>query len=44
MNSSSTSTDGFVYEVHAYLDRATQQFRETRALISDLQQKHRSEL
>lgn len=38
----SASTDGYVDEVHSYLDRATQQFREARALFADLQQQYQS--
>jgi len=40
----SASTDGYVDEVHSYLDRATQQFREARLLFSDLQKQYQSEL
>ena len=34
----SASTDGYVDEVRSYLERATQQFREARALFAELQQ------
>lgn len=37
----SASTDGYVDEVRNYLERATQQFREARALFADLQQQYR---
>jgi hypothetical protein len=36
----SASTDGYVDEVHNYLDRATRQFREARALFAGLRQQH----
>jgi len=36
----SASTDGYVDEVYNYLDRATRQFREARALFAELQQQH----
>ena len=36
----SASTDGYVDEVRNYLDRATQQFREARALFAELQQQY----
>lgn len=36
----SASTDGYVDEVRNYLDRATRQFREARALFAELQQQH----
>jgi len=38
----SASTDGYVDEVHNYLDRATQQIREARALFVELQQQYNS--
>jgi hypothetical protein len=38
----SASTDGYVDEVHCYLDRATQQFREARALFTELQQQYQT--
>ncbi len=38
------STDGYVDEVRGYLDRATQQFREARALFAELQQQYQSTL
>ncbi len=38
----SASTDGYVDEVRNYLDRATQQFREARALFAELQQQYQS--
>ncbi len=38
----SASTDGYVDEVRSYLNRATQQFREAKALFADLQQQHQS--
>ena len=40
----SASTDGYVDEVHSYLDRATQQIREARTLFSRLQQQYQAEL
>ena len=40
----SASTDGYVDEVHSYLDRATQQFREARELFSKLQQQYKTAL
>ena len=40
----SASTDGYVDEVHSYLDRATQQFREARALFTELQQQYKTAL
>ena len=39
----SASTDGYVDEVHNYLDRATQQIREARVLFVKLQQQYKSE-
>ena len=39
----SASTDGYVDEVHSYLERATQQFREARSLFAGLQQRHHSD-
>jgi len=36
----SASTDGYVDEVHNYLERATQQFREARSLFAELQQQY----
>jgi len=39
----SASTDGYVDEVHNYLDRATQQIREARVLFVELQQQYKSE-
>ena len=36
----SASTDGYVDEVHNYLDRATRQFREARALFTEMQRNH----
>lgn len=38
----SASTDGYVDEVHSYLERATQQIREARNLFVKLQKKHQS--
>jgi hypothetical protein len=38
----SASTDGYVDEVHSYLERATQQIREARVLFAKLQQQYRS--
>jgi len=40
----SASTDGYVDEVRSYLDRATQQFREAKALFTKLQQQYQLEL
>jgi len=40
----SASTDGYVDEVHSYLDRATQQFREARELFNELQQQYKTAL
>jgi hypothetical protein len=40
----SASTDGYVDEVHNYLDRATQQFREARVLFVELQRQYQSAL
>ena len=40
----SASTDGYVEEVHSYLERATQQFREARSLFAELQQQYQSTL
>ena len=40
----SASTDGYVDEVHDYLERATRQFREARMLFAELQQKYHSTL
>jgi len=40
----SASTDGYVDEVRNYLERATQQFREARALFSKLQQQYPASL
>ncbi len=40
----SASTDGYVDEVRRYIERATQQFREARALFARLQQQHGSTL
>lgn len=40
----SASTDGYVDEVRNYLERATQQFRDARALFSKLQQQYRTTL
>jgi hypothetical protein len=39
----SASTDGYVDEVHSYLDRATRQIREARVLFVELQQQYKSE-
>ena len=39
----SASTDGYVDEVHSYLERATQQFREARSLFAELQQRYQSD-
>jgi len=36
----SASTDGYIDEVRSYLDRATHQFREARALFAKLQQQY----
>jgi hypothetical protein len=36
----SASTDGYVDEVHSYLERATRQFREARVLYTGLQQQY----
>jgi hypothetical protein len=38
------SIDGYVDKVRGYLDRATQQFREARALFAELQQQYQSTL
>lgn len=38
----SASTDGYVDEVCAYLERATQQFREVRVLFAELRQQYQS--
>jgi energy-coupling factor transporter transmembrane protein EcfT len=38
----SASTDGYVDEVHSYLDRATRQFREASLLFAQLQQKYQA--
>jgi len=38
------STDGYVDEIHSYLDRATQQFREAWALFTELQQQYKTAL
>ncbi len=38
----SASTDGYVDEVHAYIERATNQFREARALYEELQNLYHS--
>jgi hypothetical protein len=38
----SASTDGYVDEVRNYLNRATEQFREARALFAELQQQYQS--
>ena len=40
----SASTDGYVDEVHSYLDRATMQFREARVLFTELQQQYKMAL
>jgi len=40
----SASTDGYVDEVHSYLDRATMQFREGRVLFTELQQQYKMAL
>ena len=40
----SASTDGYVDEVHSYLERATQQFREACSLFAELQQRYQSDL
>ena len=40
----SASTDGYVDEVRNYLERATQQFREARALFAKLQQQYQPEI
>jgi len=40
----SASTDGYVDEVRNYLNRATEQFREARALFAELQQQYQSAL
>ncbi len=40
----SASTDGYVDEVHSYLDRATRQFREALALFTELQQQYQTAL
>jgi hypothetical protein len=39
----SASTDGYVDEARNYLNRATEQFIEARALFAELQQQYRSE-
>ena len=38
----SASTDGYIDEVRSYLERATQQFGEARALFEELQQQYQS--
>ena len=38
----SASTDGYVDEVHSYLERATKQFREARVLYAGLQKQYQS--
>ena len=40
----SASTDGYVDEVHSYLERATQQFREAWLLYAGLQQQYQSDV
>jgi hypothetical protein len=40
----SASTDGYVDEVRSYLERATQQFREAKALFASLQLQYQEEL
>jgi len=40
----SASTDGYIDEVRSYLERATQQFGEARALFEELQQEYRATL